>query len=250
MLAKHFEVFKKSLNELHKIPRHSTAEGQSHQETSTQENNETFTVSGQDQLQNSDAQGTQGINYQDKISETFKKISSFKEGGQKHKKVTDDILYIVCKDYGPFILVEREGFKTFVRNNIPHYKVPTRKTMKSHLEEKYKKVSSHYKIMLKEASNITLTTDIWTDTMNIRSYLGVTAHFEKDSELFSANLRVHEMSTSHTGLNIRDKLIEVCREWEIPSSKITAIVTDNGANVVLGVELFIGKKYCRIICIF
>ena len=38
------------------------------------------------------------------------------------------------------------------------------------------------------------------------------------------------------------KLADVCTEWEIPLSKITAIVTDNGTNTVLAAELYLGKK--------
>ena len=138
-------------------------------------------------------------------------------------------------------MVEREGFRTFVKNNIPQYDMPCRATMKSYLKEKYEKTSSRYKEIIKRADNVTLTTDIWTDTMNTTSFLGVTVHFERYSALFSANLGVHEMSTTHTGLNIRDKLNEVCKEWEIPTQKITAIVTDNGANIVSAVHLFVGK---------
>ena len=91
-------------------------------------------------------------------------------------------------------MIEREGFRTFVKNNISQYDMPCRATIKSYLKEKYEKTSSKYKEIIKKADNVTLTTDIWTDTMNTTSFLGVTVHFEHDSALFSANLGVHEMS--------------------------------------------------------
>ena len=40
------------------------------------------------------------------------------------------------------------------------------------------------------------------------------------------------MSGTHTGDNIATWLEEVLREYEIPTSKIVAIVTDNGSNIV------------------
>lgn len=73
--------------------------------------------------------------------------------------------------------------------------------------------------------------------MNTKSFIGVTAHFEHKAELISTNLAVSEMNTEHTGINIRNLLFEVCKEWAIPVSK----VTDNAANMVLAVELFVGK---------
>ena len=199
------------------------------------------------QLHNSDSLQKEGLSYQEDISRSFKKIHACKEGGKRYEQITDDIIYMICKDYEPFSMVEREGFKTFVKKNLPQYRIPTRKTIKTQMEKKYKKVSSNYKDFLKNSNHITLTTDIWTDTMNTRSFLGVTTHFQQNSEMFSANLGVHQMSTNHTGLHIRDKLAEVCTEWEIPLSKITAIVTDNGANIVLAVELYLGKK-CHLAC--
>ena len=35
----------------------------------------------------------------------------------------------------------------------------------------------------------------------------------------------------------------MCAEWGIPINKITAIVTDNGANIVKAVDLFVGNNF-------
>ena len=56
---------------------------------------------------------------------------------------------------------------------VPHYEVPCRTTMTNRLNTKYKKVSSKYREVLKKVGNMTLSSDIWTDTLNTRSFLGV-----------------------------------------------------------------------------
>ena len=99
-------------------------------------------------------------NYQESISNAFKNISSIKEGGTKYKRVTDDILFMICKDYEPLSMVEREGFRTFVNNNIPQFDMPCPATMKSYFKEKYEKTSLKYKEIIKRADNVTLMTDI------------------------------------------------------------------------------------------
>ena len=119
----------------------------------------------------------QNNSFQESITEAFTNVSSYKGGSAKHKRITTDILYMMCKDCEPFSFVEREGFKTCRTKNVPHYHLPGRKTFKTLMNEKYKQISTSYKNMLRSASNLTLTTDIWTDTMNTRSYLGVTVHF-------------------------------------------------------------------------
>lgn len=44
------------------------------------------------------------------IHDVFKNIKSFQEGGLKHKKLTDKILFMICKDNQPVATVEGEGF--------------------------------------------------------------------------------------------------------------------------------------------
>ena len=100
------------------------------------------------------------------------------------------------------------------------------------MDEKYRKISSEYKEHLREATDLTLTTDVWTETMNTRSFLGVTAPFIYNGQLTSALLGAYELSTSHTAEHLKEKLKEICNEWGIQFSKIT----DNGPNIVEAVE--------------
>ena len=66
------------------------------------------------------------------------------------------------------------------------------------------------------------------------SYLGITTHFfsRKDQCRHSVTLAMRNFSHPHTGERVRELVDEVLREWEIPVSKVVAILTDNGSNML------------------
>ena len=79
------------------------------------------------------------------IKDFFDNVKSFQEGGRKHSKLTDKILFMICKDSQPVATVEREGFKELMKHIAPTYKMPCRKTFARRLDEKYEKLSKDYK---------------------------------------------------------------------------------------------------------
>ena len=97
--------------------------------------------------------------------------------------------------------------------------------------------------MLKTVKDITLTTDLWSDTLNTRSFLGITAHFLQGSEIVSGVIGVYDFPTTHTFAHLEEKLQDVFNEWEINLDQISAIVTDNASNIVKAVVkfCFVGK---------
>ena len=153
------------------------------------------------------------------IQDSFSNISSFKEGGQKYQKLTEKILYMICKDCEPLSMAEREGFAPLMKCVAPNYKIPDRKVYCKLLDEKYRKISSEYKENLRKATDLTLTTDVWTETMNTRSFLGVTAHFIYNGQLTSAMLGAYELSTSHTAEHLKEKLKKYATNGEYHLAK-------------------------------
>lgn len=66
--------------------------------------------------------------------------------------------------------------------------------------------------------------------------LWVTVHYLKGEILKSACLATLELEERHTGEYIAAKLSEVLEVWMIDKTKIMAIVTDNGTNIVSAVK--------------
>lgn len=48
-------------------------------------------------------------------------------------------------------------------------------------------LSAQFRDKLAQVQNVTLTTDIWTETMQMRSFIGVTVHFIEGTNIESGN---------------------------------------------------------------
>ncbi|XP_026328606.1 zinc finger BED domain-containing protein 6-like [Hyposmocoma kahamanoa] len=176
------------------------------------------------------------------ITASFTEIDVFSPSGDKTRKINNCILYMICKDHQPFSIVENEGFHNLMKVVAPHYKIPSRTSITRWLDQKFEALSTNFKTKLSTIEYITLTTDIWSDTMNMKSFLGVTAHFGFDIELYAVTLGVYELNQRHTSDYIAAELIKTCEAWGIHKEKVSAVVTDNAANMVKAVELAFGKK--------
>ncbi|CAK1599281.1 unnamed protein product [Parnassius mnemosyne] len=77
----------------------------------------------------------------------------------------------------------------------------------------------------------------------MKSFIGVTVHFGIEIELTSVTLGVYELDERHKSQYISEMLLKkTCAEWGIKKDNVTAVVTDNAANIVKAVELTFGKK--------
>lgn len=152
------------------------------------------------------------------------------------------LLYFICKDYRPFAVVEGEGFKRLIKELAPSYKIPSVTTLKNALDEKYEVTKSILKSCLLAAPHVCITFDAWTETMNEKSFLGVTVHYLKDISLKTHCLAVAELKERHTAQYICEILDRILSDWQIDKNKIVTVVTDNGANVVASVNKMFGKS--------
>jgi len=71
----------------------------------------------------------------------------------------------------------------------------------------------------------------------LNSYVVVTAHFiTADWMLQGLTISFEDMSISHTGRNLCDRILEVARNFGI-EGKISSLVSDNANNAMLGINL-------------
>uniref|UniRef100_G3N6T4 HAT C-terminal dimerisation domain-containing protein n=1 Tax=Gasterosteus aculeatus TaxID=69293 RepID=G3N6T4_GASAC len=122
----------------------------------------------------------------------------------------------------------------------PGYTLPSRTHFTKLMEQKYDTSLVKVKDALKATENkIALTTDVWTSVAT-EAYLRITCHFISDDwELTSFCLRPTTMPLEerHTGPNIAAWIEQAVDTFEIPTSKIVAVVHDNDSNVVLTANL-------------
>lgn len=145
---------------------------------------------------------------------------------------------MICKDTLPLNKVEKEGFTYLMKTAVPLYKLLSRQTITQLIDDKYDVLSMQFREKLLEVESICLATDIWTDTHNTRSYMGLTGHFIYENELISINFGVSYLTEPHNA----EYLIKMTTKWGITSENVAAVVTDNGANIVKAVTIAFGKQ--------
>jgi hypothetical protein len=166
------------------------------------------------------------------IPTVFNEITQFKPGGKRDFETTNLILKMIITDNLPMYFVENAGFQNFLQRVLPLYTLPSRKTFSRLLDSRYETISRIFRDRLQNIDNYTLTADIWTETHQTISFLGITLHYLEGSTIKTVNLCVHHLEKRHTAENISEILKMECENWNIKYNKILAIVTDNGQNMV------------------
>jgi hypothetical protein len=153
---------------------------------------------------------------------------------------------MIVRDNLPFSFIERKVFLNFLNIVTPLYKPPCRRTITALIDNRFEKLSTIFKGKIKDYDSLCVTMDMWTETHQTLSYLGVTVRFKEDDAMQGCTIGVHQFDDKHTSVNIGEKLIKVLNEWNIDSKQILAVVTDNAANIVKSVYDTLGvQKHIR-----
>lgn len=133
-------------------------------------------------------------------------------------------MYMVATDIQPLNIVENKGFIKFCKTAVPLYKLPSRKTFTKMMDNKYEVVSQVVKVKFKAFDQCTMTADVWTDTSNVKSYLGMTVHYVEGSSMRSVALSVVPLDDSHTAVYLVKQMEEIRIEWNIEKSKVMILL--------------------------
>lgn len=88
---------------------------------------------------------------------------------------------------------------------------------------------------------MSLTSDISTDTINVKSYLSITAHYIKDGNLESIIVASKYLVGDHTSTNLQIAVEEVLSDWGIEKEKVACCVTDGAPNIVKTFKTIFGS---------
>lgn len=192
---------------------------------------ETHTETPTDIVQKSQSSIRSFLPAQKKISEVQK------------KKLDNLLMRMFVYDYQPFTIVEDKGFVDFVNGLNPSYKLPNRKTItKTMLPGKFEQCFNAVRNELQAITSVCLSTDCWT-SVNMESYLAVTAHYITDQyELRSILLECSCMSVSHTSVNLADAIKVIISKFHL-NDKILVIVSDNANNIKAAVANELKMKH-------
>lgn len=177
------------------------------------------------------------------ITEALNRATAYAVGGNRHTRLTNTLLYFICKDNRPFAVTEGEGFKKLMHELAPAFKIPSVKFLKQQLIMKYEAISTRFKFKLEKAEHICLSSDVWTETMAEKSYLGVTAHFLEGTNIVSIDLSCKQLNSNHTAQYLSKELESVLVSFNIDKDKVIGIVTDSGANMVAAAQTLLPNKH-------
>lgn len=177
------------------------------------------------------------------ISSALEHIASHKVGGNVNNKITESILYMICKDFQPLSVVEHEGFRKVLKTTAPLYTMPTRKTIRSAIIDKFDLISRLFKVELNSIERYCFTTDIWTDCQN-RSFLSLTVHYLNVDEgcVAKGTIGMLQLTERHTSDYIVQGLHNIFQEWGLEVEKTLAVISDNAANITKAVEIMFGRS--------
>lgn len=95
------------------------------------------------------------------------------------------IIYMITKDELPLNTTTKPGFLNLMKTVTLLYKVLGRMIVIQIIDVKNDLLFLKIKKKIKEIYATSLTTDIWMDTLNTKSYLGLTGHFIDEEKLQS-----------------------------------------------------------------
>ncbi|KAL4113409.1 hypothetical protein QTP88_017034 [Uroleucon formosanum] len=154
------------------------------------------------------------------------------------KAFYEAIVRMIAEDLQPLSIVENEGFRNMVKLLDSRYQIPSRRALgRTIIPNIYSNVRNKVQTLLNDTSFIALTTDIWT-SINTDSFITITAHFfpKGHSQLKTVVLCTKKLHHGHTGVYLAEIMTSELNSWGI-LDKITAIVTDSGANIKSAIRL-------------
>ena len=184
------------------------------------------------------------IGGQQMLEQCMEKIKKFSTNSKEHRKLTEVVTNCIVRDVMPVYTVDKPGFRAMIQALNPRYQLPhkdyfNRIAIPSMYENTREQISLKMK---KEAHYFSATTDLWSSRTS-DPYLSLTVHYiDTEWNLQSHCLQANYMPEDHTGEQLQDALSISFDEWNLDSSKLVAITTDNGSNIKLACQLLKLKR--------
>ena len=171
---------------------------------------------------------------QQTLQDTIRKTKPYNRESEKYKKITQKLAVFIAAGNVANRLIENEEFRELLKELDDRYPVPGHTAIEQEMNKLLIDLKSKMKEALENARKVAITTDIWSKKGLASSYLGITAHFfsRKDHRRHCMTLAVRRLPSPHTGDRIEQLVCEVLDEWTISPQKVSAILTDNGSNMV------------------
>lgn len=164
------------------------------------------------------------------------KMKKYSATDPKQAKFLDNLPLFVASSLQSLSVVEDEDLRKMISGIDERIVVPSRKHLSTVLiPNKAESVHNKLTKLLGEVPYLSVTVDIWSNRQ-MRSFIGITAHFIHDWKLQTAMIACKRFSGRHTADNIIAQYEEVVNEFQI-SEKVAHVISDNAANMVKAFKL-------------
>lgn len=168
------------------------------------------------------------------------RLSEFLSGSSLvvQSKVDELIVKFIVQDMQPLSIVEGDGFRNLLSYVNPRVKVMCKETLNVKLTDTFVSSIEKLKAHLSTVQFVCTTADAWTQ--QARSYMGVTCHWIDPHTLTrqSAVLAFRRFRGTHSFDKIGNLLMSIHIQFNLETSKITHVVTDNGSNFIKAFKSF------------
>lgn len=142
-------------------------------------------------------------------------------------KAAVECIILDSRSWGDF---RRSGMAKFLSAAVPGYRGPSSRTVQRQLSQLYFEKVQEFKSELAEANNLSITADLWR-SKRWHHYLCITIHwFDSNFNLKAKVLSFRQFKGRGLAIRLRRHIRRVLANYDL-TNKISATVTDNGANV-------------------
>lgn len=136
----------------------------------------------------------------------------------------------------PFNALDQPGLGDLLRILTSALKIPSinRKTVPEDVD---RMAAAFKKGMIDEMRGRMICLKLDSATRKGKSVIAICAQYIMEAKIVMRTLAVYELAVAHTAETIRDEIIRVLKEFEVPITQVYAITTDNGANYLKAARL-------------
>lgn len=166
---------------------------------------------------------------------------SYGQANPRQRSITSSLVSKLIIDCClPISIADNVSFCSFLSDLDPKYTPPCRQTITySILPQMLTTKKKHVKELVERCTDVSLTTDIWTDRRS-HAFLAITAHAFTDGKPQRALLSFKAFAGSHTGERISEAIsdINIIDEFEL-KNKVKYVVTDNASNMHKAIDVML-----------
>ena len=173
--------------------------------------------------------------------------AKWKPTDPRYKRASRQLVEFIARDSMPLQMVDCTGFINYSLHLQPAFIPPGRTCITGMVGPEAQRVKGELLTQIRNATHISFTTDIWTETKSNRSFISLSSHWITESwTRRDYVLGCEEFGGSHTGAAIGAKVRSMLSEWSIAPSKWNMMVRDGAANMRNGCSRVMPSIHCTI----